>query len=143
MRFKYPLRRRVRLQPLNDLEGVRFQQELTREACQLLVNRPDIDIGGVRDIRESIDLARHGGVLDPTNLLDIKFTLMAARNLARVLDRIMVQYPKLADLGAQMPQPPGVIDAITRTLSDRGDILDSASENSPIYAVICASSTTG
>lgn len=116
------------LLPLKDLEGVRFQQELTREACQLLLTRPDIDIGGVRDIRESIDLARHGGVLDPTNLLDIKFTLMAARNLARVLDRIMVQYPKIADLGAQMPQPPGVIDAITRTLSDRGDILDSASE---------------
>ncbi|OGO29540.1 MAG: hypothetical protein A2Z16_12530 [Chloroflexi bacterium RBG_16_54_18] len=116
------------LQPLHELQGVRFQQELTREACQLLLAKPDIDIGGVRDIRESIDLARHGGVLDPTNLLDIKFTLMAARNLARVLDRIMVQYPKLADLGAQMPQPPGVIDAITRTVSDRGDILDSASE---------------
>ena len=116
------------LQPLHELQGVRFQQELTREACLLLLARPDIDIGGVRDIRESIDLARHGGVLDPTNLLDIKFTLMAARNLARVLDRIMVQYPKLADLGAQMPQPPGGIDAITRTVSDRGDILDSASE---------------
>jgi len=116
------------LLPLHDLEGVRFQQELTREACQLLLARPDIDIGGVRDIRESIDLAWHGGVLEPTNLLDIKSTLMAARNLARVLDRIMVEYPNLADLGAQMPQPPGVIDAITRTLSDRGDILDSASE---------------
>lgn len=116
------------LLPSTDLEDVRFQQELTREAAQLLLARPEIDIGGVRDIRASLDLALHGGVLDPSDLLDVKYTLMAARNLARILGRLTADYPKISDLGAQIPQPPGVIDAITRALSERGEVLDSASE---------------
>ena len=116
------------LRPIADLVEARHLQELTREACQLITARPEIDIGGARDVRESIDLAEHGGVLDPADLLDVKYTLMAARNLARVLDRIAPQFPKLADLGAQIPQPPGVIDAISRAISDRGEILDAASQ---------------
>lgn len=115
------------LQPFNDLLSVRFQQELTGEACRLLLARPEVDIGGMRDIRGWLDLARRGGVLDPSSLLEIKYTLMAARDLSRVLERIAIEYPKLADLGMQIPQPPGVIDAITRVLSERGDVLDGAS----------------
>jgi DNA mismatch repair protein MutS2 len=116
------------LRPTNDIHEARYLQELTREAVELLTVRPEIDIGGTRDIRQSVDLAEHSGVLDPSDLLDVKYTLTAARNLARVMERISVEFPKLADLGTQIPQPPGIIDAVTRAISDRGDILDSASD---------------
>lgn len=36
-------------------------------------------------------------------------------------------YPRLAELALSLPVPPGVVDAISRTISDKGEVLDSAS----------------
>ncbi len=116
------------LRPTNDLEEARRRQAETREALQLQVTRSDITIGGARDIRKSVDLANHGGVLAPNELLDVKYTLVAARNLGRTFERLENQYPHLYAIAAQLPPPLGLIDAITRAISDRGEILDSASD---------------
>jgi DNA mismatch repair protein MutS2 len=116
------------LRPTNDLEEARRRQAETREALQLQVTRSDITIGGARDIRQAVDLANHGGVLAPNELLDVKYTLVAARNLGRIFERLESQYPHLYAIAAQLPPPLGLIDAITRALSDRGEILDSASD---------------
>ena len=56
-----------RLQPVNEIEEARRRQAETSEAVQLLITHADLTIGGARDIRETVDLARHGGVLDPNN----------------------------------------------------------------------------
>src|SRR5690606_22844766 len=74
-----------------------------------------------------VELAARGGVLSPAELLDVKSTLTAARSLARMFERLQNQFPRLAELAAQIPQPVGIIDAITRAISERGEILDSAS----------------
>ncbi len=116
------------LLPTNDLLEARRRQALTGEALQLLNNHPDLTIGGVRDVRPAIDLANHGGVLLPNDLLDIKSTLIASRNLVRLFERVGGSYPILTDIAFRMPSPTGLIDAITRTFSERGEILDSASE---------------
>lgn len=115
------------LRPTTDLEEARRRQAETSEAVQLLVTRSDLTIGGARDIRQPVDLARHGAVLTPMDLLDIKSTLISARTLARVFERLVDQFPRLADIASQLPTAFGLIDAITKTLSDRGEILDSAS----------------
>lgn len=115
------------LRPTNDLELVRRLQAETREALQLQYSNSDLTIGGARDVRAPVDLANHGGVLVPQDLLDIKYTLVAARTLARTFERMAPQLPHLSAIAAQLPPPVGLIDAITKAISDRGEILDSAS----------------
>jgi DNA mismatch repair protein MutS2 len=116
------------LQPTNQLEEARRWLAETREALMLLTTRPDLTVGGARDVREPVNLALHGGVLSPVELLDLKSTLVAARTLVRTFERLTEQFPHLCEIARQMPPPLGLIEAITRTISDRGEILDSASE---------------
>jgi len=117
----------LNLRPTADIEEARLRQALTAEAIALLTTHPDLTIGGARDVREQVELAARGGVLSPAELLDVKSTLTAARSLARMFERLQNQFPRLAELAAQIPQPVGIIDAITRAISERGEILDSAS----------------
>ena len=110
------------LLPSADIEEALRRQAETREALTLLHTHPDLTIGGARDVREIIDLAGHGGVLAPTELLDIKFTLIAARNLARLFERVGGTYTNLYAIAARMPPPTGLIDAIQpRHLRARGN----------------------
>lgn len=115
------------LRPVTDITEARWRQAETREAIQLFITHPDFTIGGARDIRASVELAARGGVLTPAELLDVKYTLIASRNLSRTFERLESQYPNLHAIVAQMPPSFGLVDAVTRTISDRGDILDSAS----------------
>jgi DNA mismatch repair protein MutS2 len=114
------------LRPTTDLEEARQRQALTGEARRLL-DTHSLTIGGARDVREQADRAARAAILDPLELLDVKSTLVAARNLARYFEKLTDQFPLLSDLASQLPQPPGLVDAITRAISDRGEILDTAS----------------
>jgi DNA mismatch repair protein MutS2 len=98
----------------------------TTEARNLL-SVQDIGIGGAHDVRPAADLAARGGVLDPQQLLDIKSTLISCREIKRSLERKTDEYPRLAQIAAGLPESHGIVDAITRVLSDRGEVLDSAS----------------
>jgi DNA mismatch repair protein MutS2 len=117
-----------RLRPTSDLETARQRQQETREAVQLLTTHPDLTIGGARDVRHQVDLAAHGAVLTPAELLDVKATLVSARTLSRLFERLEAQYPRLFAIAANLAPIPGLVDAITRAISDRAEILDSASE---------------
>ncbi len=116
------------LLPTADIEAARGRQAATREAHHLLTTHPDLTIGGARDVRATVDLANHGGVLLPNDLLDIKSTLIAARNLMRLFERLGEQLPILTEIALRLPPPLGLIDSITRAISERGEILDTASE---------------
>jgi DNA mismatch repair protein MutS2 len=116
------------LRPCGEVEEARRRLAETSEAIRLMRTHADLTIGGARDIRPHIDLALHGGVLAPVDLLDVKSSLVAARTLVRLFERVNLTYPRLAEIAARLQPPPGVIDAISRALSDRGEILDSASE---------------
>ena len=98
----------------------------TSEARKLF-SIQDIGIGGAHDIRSAVDLAARGGVLDPQQLLDVKSTLISCRELKRSLEGKTEEYPRLAQIAAGLPESHGIVDAITRVLSDRGEVLDSAS----------------
>ncbi len=99
----------------------------TTEARKLL-SLQDLNIGGSHDIRPQADLAARGGVLEPQQLLDVKVTLIACRELKKFLEKKADEYPRLADLALGLPESHGIVDAITRVLSERGEVLDSASE---------------
>jgi len=132
----------------------------------------EASIGGAHDVRPAAELARRGGVIEPTDMLDIKSTLISARNLKKAFEKtskgetekspsspalsrstlegppqgegsplsrrekVRVRekthapenpYPRLSEIALGLPSPLGLVDAISRTLSDRGEVLDSAS----------------
>ncbi len=144
-----------KLQPSTHLEDVTRLQAETTEA-RLLLSTSDASVGGAHDIRPAVELARRGGVLDPQQLLDVKSTLISARDLRKLLVRksghngsaegaeakkesrktrlargetraVNDKYPRLAEIALGLPETLGLVDAITRTLSDRSEVLDSAS----------------
>jgi DNA mismatch repair protein MutS2 len=116
------------LAPTTDLtEAQRWQQE-TSEARKLLDVKTDVTIGGARDVRPAAVSAARGGVLTTAELMDIKGTIIAARNLRRTLARLRDQFPRLSFMAEGLAECPGVVEAISRTIDERGEVFDSASE---------------
>jgi DNA mismatch repair protein MutS2 len=118
------------LRPTSELETALDRQAVTREARLLLSVKSEVSIGGARDVRDLAARAARGGVLLPAELLDIKATLISARELFRTFERKQEQNPHLCLTAEQLAPPPGLIEAITRAISDRSEILDSASPKS-------------
>ena len=114
------------LEPTDSYELALARLAETSEARKLF-SVQDIGVGGAHDIRPAVDLAARGGVLDPQQLLDIKSTLISCRELKRSLERRTDEFPRLAQITAGLPESHGIVDAITRVLSERGEVLDSAS----------------
>ena len=115
------------LRPVTDFDVVQQRQTITSEARRLLDTSADASVGGSHDVRPLVDRAARRGVLEPSELLAIKDTLISARELARTFERGAEAYPNLTAIAVNLEPPPGIVDAITRTVSDRGEVLDSAS----------------
>ncbi len=115
------------LQPTPDVAEARGWQAETTEARKLLGVKTDVTLGGARDVRPAAQLAARNGVLDPATLLDIKNTLIAARTLRRILVKLNEQFPRLAVIANGLEEIPGLVEAISKTIDERGEVLDSAS----------------
>lgn len=115
------------LRPVPSLDEARRLLTETSEARQLLKDHPQTTVGGARDVRSSLQNAARRAALTPAELLDVKSTLVAARVLTRSLLDGEASYPILAAIAAEMPHPAGVVDAISKAISARAEILDSAS----------------
>ncbi len=116
------------LKPVSSLEEILERQARTTEGRRLLSVSPDFTIGGARDVRQAVDLAQRSGVLEPSTLVDIRNTLSAARDIRRGFERQAQPYPHLLTIIARLTPPPGLIEVIGRALSERGEILDQASD---------------
>ena len=115
------------LQPTPDLIEARDRLATTTEAARLLSVMSEVSIGGALDIRPLVERARRSAVLTPAELLDVKSTLVAARELYRIFERRQAEYPHLWLIAERLPPPAGLIETISKAISDRGEILDSAS----------------
>jgi DNA mismatch repair protein MutS2 len=116
------------LVPSIDLHEVESRQKETTESRFLLNINPGLTIGGAHDIRPKVEAANRNAVLEPVELLDIKSTMIAARNLKRLLENSVDQTPLLAEKAEGLVIIPGLVDAISRTLDERGNVVDNASE---------------
>jgi DNA mismatch repair protein MutS2 len=114
------------LEPTSSFELATARLAETSEACKLL-SMQGMGIGAAHDIRPQVDLAARGGVLDPQALLDVKSTLISCRELKKAFEKRTEEYPRLTQTALGLPDPHGLVDSISRILSDRGEILDSAS----------------
>jgi DNA mismatch repair protein MutS2 len=115
------------LRPVTEFEEVLKRMARTTEARRLLDISSNAGVGSAHDVRPMVERAARRGVLEPTELLAIKDTLISARELSRVFERGAETYPTLTEIGRFLPPPPGVVDVISRTISDRGEVMDSAS----------------
>jgi DNA mismatch repair protein MutS2 len=121
-----------RVQALLPTDDIRLAQEWLaelREARRLLDQKSDIYLGGVHDLRPFVAQALRGSPLLPTDFVDVRYTLVRARALQRSLARLADQFPHVADVALRISAPQTVIEAIGRCIDERGDVLDSASED--------------
>lgn len=114
------------LQPTDSYELAISRLSETTEARKI-ISLQGIGIGAAHDIRPQADLAARGGVLDPSALLDVKSTLISCRDLKKNFEKKNDEYPRLSLIVEGLPETYGIVDAITRILSERGEVLDSAS----------------
>jgi len=115
------------LMPATSLQEIRRRLETTSEARTLLDVRPATSLGGAHDIRPLATAAQRGAVLPPSELLDVRDTLVAARSLHRTLTRLGSQFPRLARIAARIQPCPGIITEVNRCLDERGNVRDNAS----------------
>lgn len=115
------------LKPSTDLDIIQTLQKQTGEALQLINTTDYQGIGGAHDVRKLVDRASHGGVLEPTDIQEIKSTLVSGRDLLRLFDKKEMQYPLLLKILRQITLPLGLIDSINQIISDQAEVLDNAS----------------
>ena len=115
------------LSPSTDFEVVSHLLAETSEARALLDKEKSIPLGGIHDIRESVDLAAKGGVLEPEALLDIAATAAASRRLRGFLLNVRDDYPLLAKHAGRLEIFRDLEAAIDRALTGEGRIRDDAS----------------
>ncbi|GAB4214734.1 MAG: endonuclease MutS2 [Roseiflexaceae bacterium] len=116
------------LLPSTDLFEARERLRRTGEARRLFEDYPDITIGGARDVRPAAHRARRGGALEAPAFLEIAATLASGRLLRATLTRLDEQrFPLLLRLAEDLPNLPSLETAITQTVGEDGEVLDSAS----------------
>ncbi|MFZ1399043.1 MAG: Smr/MutS family protein [Candidatus Promineifilaceae bacterium] len=116
-----------KLQPTTDQILAEQWQKETAEALLLLDTHTNITIGGARDVRRPADNSKRGFTLPAEDLLDIRSTLAASRTLKRQLLKVAEEFPYLAAIAELVEEVPGLVDAISSTIDERGEVLDSAS----------------
>ena len=115
------------LLPTPAVQVARQWQSETTEARRLLSEHSDIHLGGVHDVRPMLPLAERGVVLLANDLLEIRSTLLRGQSLRAALTRMEARFPNLADIGFRLQPVPHVANQIAQVISERGEVLDSAS----------------
>ena len=115
------------LQPSTDLDQIEILQSQVAEARALLDSGRNVTIGGARDVREAARRAGIGSILRSEELLSIAGTLEASSNLKATVNRAEVDIPLLRDWAAALASYPEIVNRITQSFDDNGEMLDSAS----------------
>ena len=116
------------LMPSDDIEQVSRRLVETTEARLLLSIKTDLTIGGAHDIRSLAEAASRGSVLETSDLLDVKSTMIAARTMGRHLEKEEESYPGLSRIALDLHPAPGLIDRISKALDEHGEVVDGASD---------------
>jgi DNA mismatch repair protein MutS2 len=123
--FEPSRRLALAVEPSADPVVVARRLDETDEARWLLSVRPDIGIGGARDIGPIVTRAERAGRLDPAELWAIVETLMAAGRLADALRE--VERPLLHALYRSLDPVPALRARLEASVDPSGEVLDTAS----------------
>lgn len=126
--FSASKERVIELEPTPNLEEARRRLAYTTEAYQLIELRADAGVQGAHDVRQQLERAAREGVLAPEDLLEVLATAQSAMYVARMLEKLdAATFPLLHSLGADMPQRPHIARRIEETISEEGEVRDTAS----------------
>ena len=115
------------LEPSTDVREVTRRQQETTEARRLLRDGSSPPLGGIHDVREALEEARVGRILEPVTLLDLADTLYAATRLKKYLLDRREDAPLLAERGAVLGNFRGLEDEIRSAITDKAEVADDAS----------------
>ena len=111
----------------SDFASVKRLQEETAEALRLLDDGKRFPFGGAYNILSQVKRARIGSVLEPEELMQVGTTCEALRMVKQFLADEAEIAPQLAEYAAGLEAFPKLERLIASTVSEKGEILDSAS----------------
>lgn len=116
------------LEPTSNIEEANRRLAYTTEASRLLDMNADAGVRGAHDIRPFLMRAARDGVLIPTDLVEVLETTRATIYVAHLLAKLDAEnFPLLYMLGQDIPQRPVIVRRIEETVSEEGEVLDTAS----------------
>jgi DNA mismatch repair protein MutS2 len=116
------------IEPFLTLDDVATAQSLTAEMVYLHQAGIDVPFAGARDIHTTLQAAAIGQVQDPGTLSEASNALKACVRARRVVERVRDRVPRLGALADRIGDFFAFTDAVEQALSDRGEVLDSASD---------------
>ncbi len=116
------------LQPLPYPETVVRRLQETRESRHLRDHDSGIPLGGIRDIRETLERARIETQLTGYELLEVMHTAGAARRIRMFLINRRENAPLLSEMGSNLPILQILEQRVEACIGEGGDIKDSASQ---------------
>ncbi|HUF54530.1 MAG TPA: endonuclease MutS2 [Dehalococcoidia bacterium] len=128
-RFCYTERGRslaAALRPSMEYRDVRHSQRLTSDAQRLIELKPNLGLTEIKDIGSIVQAAALGRQLEPSELLDVRITLVASRNISDAVDKLRIYMEFLAEVADRIADFRGITDEIARCIDAKGEVLDSA-----------------
>lgn len=120
------------LMPSVEYEEITALHEETDEAMTILRLKGHAPLGGIFDIRPHVKRAQIGGMLSPSEFVQVASTIRASRKLTLFVEELLeeeVDIPLLQEkMGTVIPLPHLEQD-IRKVVDDNGEILDTASES--------------
>jgi DNA mismatch repair protein MutS2 len=115
------------LRPISDMLSIEGLLDQVSEARVLLGARPNVTVGGARDVRESAKRAALGSILRADQLLEIAGTLEGARELKATVARAELDIPWIREVAGALNGYPDIVNRINHSVDQSGEVLDSAS----------------
>jgi DNA mismatch repair protein MutS2 len=116
------------LEPTPNLEAAQRRLAHTTEASRLIDLHSDAGVRGAHDVRPLLARAARDGVLVPSDLVEVLETVRSSLFVAHLLEKLDADaFPLLHRLGADIPLRPRIAHRIEETVSEDGEVLDSAS----------------
>jgi len=115
------------LVPLDEFDLAEAAQAGTSEALACIRLSQSPPFGGVSDVREAVQRAHIGVVLDPHDLLQIADLIAGSRKIKRYLGELGPDHPHLRGLGAEIVVAAEVETEIRDAISESAAIRDDAS----------------
>ncbi|KRF21538.1 endonuclease MutS2 [Paenibacillus sp. Soil787] len=118
-----------KLEPKGDFELVKLRLQATDEAVNVERLKGNAPFGGIRDIRSSLHRVRIGGMLNPSELLDISTTMFSTRRLKRFVLAVHEEYaiPMLKGQVELLTENKSLEDKINSCIDENAFVVDGAS----------------
>jgi DNA mismatch repair protein MutS2 len=115
------------LQPSSNFGTIENALAQSAEARQLLEGEPSIGTSGIQDVREMLNAARRGKILDTLTLNSVRITLEVLRILHERISHHSEKLPSLAGIASSIVSHKALENAIVRAISQDGELLPDAS----------------